>query len=210
MGRLDDYKKALQLAKAELVHANPKRIADLSGARFRVDPAGEVSMVLRFLGKEILITWPDLNFTVEGSEEEVPVQQQIIILHYLKGVMGARLAHKWIGYQEVPDGKFYLDAFLRRAKNPMVQGFGGKPELLVRLATEVYDAQPSNQGDHSVVVPAFPHVPVALILWQGDEEFPPEGNILFDQSIQDIFSAEDIAWLAGMIIYPLMGMARES
>jgi hypothetical protein len=124
--------------------------------------------------------------------------------------MGARLIHKWIAYQEIPDGKFYLDAFLRRAKNPMVQGFGETPEQLVQLATEAYDAKPSDQGDHSVVVSAFPLVPVALILWRGDDEFPPEGNILFDESIRGIFSAEDVAWLAGMIIYPLIGMARAS
>jgi len=51
-------------------------------------------------------------------------------------------------------------------------------------------------------------VPVALILWKGDDEFPPEGTILFDRNISHILSAEDIAWLAGMIIYPLLGMAR--
>jgi len=68
---------------------------------------------------------------------------------------------------------------------------------------------PFDQGDHSVVVRAFPLVPVALILWEGDDEFPPEGNLLFDRSISHILSAEDIAWLAGMIVYPIMGMAGD-
>jgi hypothetical protein len=49
---------------------------------------------------------------------------------------------------------------------------------------------------------------VALIIWKGDEEFPPEGNILFDRNILKMLSAEDIAWLSGMIVYPLMGMAK--
>jgi hypothetical protein len=48
------------------------------------------------------------------------------------------------------------------------------------------------------------------MIWRGDDEFPPEGNILFDRSISHFLSAEDIAWLAGMIIYPLMGMAKNS
>jgi hypothetical protein len=89
----------------------------------------------------------------------------------------------------------------------MVQGFGSRPELLVKLAEEVYGARPSDHGDCSVIVPALPLAPVALILWKGDDEFPPEGTILFDRSIARILSAEDIAWLSGMIIYPLMGMA---
>lgn len=210
MAREEDYKRAVELAKGELADANPKRIADRSGARFRMDDTGEVSMVLRFLGKEIQISWPGLDIGVEGTREDIPIQQQIIILHYLKGAMEAKPVHHWIAYQEVPDGKFYLDAFHRRAKNPMIQSFGENPDLLVRLATEVYDAKPSDMGDRSVVVSALPNVPVALVLWRGDDEFPPEGNILFDGSVTDIFSAEDIAWLAGMIIYPLMGMARQS
>ena len=59
-----------------------------------------------------------------------------------------------------------------------------------------------------MVVTALPLVPLALILWKGDDEFPPEGNILFDRSITSIFSAEDVAWLSGMVVYPLAGMAR--
>jgi hypothetical protein len=47
-----------------------------------------------------------------------------------------------------------------------------------------------------------------LIIWKGDDEFPPEGNILFDRNILQILSAEDIAWLSGMVVYPLIGMTR--
>ena len=63
------------------------------------------------------------------------------------------------------------------------------------------------QGDLAVRIQALPLIPVALILWRGDDEFSPEGTILFDRTVSKILSAEDIAWLAGMIIYPLLGMA---
>jgi hypothetical protein len=208
MARIDDYKKAVELGKNELADKNPKRIASLSGADFEADSKGGALLTLDFLGKKVLITWADLGFSFKGSEEEVPIQQQVLLLHYLSGCRGAAISGEWISYKEVPDGKFYLDAFLRRAKNPMVQGFGTQPELLVTLAQEAYGARPFDQGDLSVVVQALPMVPVALILWKEDDEFPPEGNILFDRSVSEILSAEDIAWLAGMVVYPLMGMAR--
>ena len=92
----------------------------------------------------------------------------------------------------------------------MVQAFGNQPELLVELATEALGARPFDRGDFSVVVRALPMVPVALILWKGDEEFLPEGNILFDANIPHILSADDITWLAGMIVYPLAGIAGNS
>lgn len=90
----------------------------------------------------------------------------------------------------------------------MVQAFGDRPELLLEVAGEAFGAEPSDQGDVSVVVKALPLVPVALIIWKGDEEFPPEGNILFDRNIVNMLSAEDIAWLSGMVVYPLMGMSK--
>ena len=208
MPRIDDYKKAVELAKEELADKNPKGIASLSGAHFQVDSEGRVTLTLDFLNRKVSITWPQLDFSFVESGEGVPIQQQVLLLHYLIGAKGLGTAGRWIAYQEVPNGRFYLDAFIRRAKNPMVQGFGSQPGLLVRLAMDLYGATPFDQGDVSVVVRALPMIPVALVLWKGDEEFPPEGAILFDQSISGILSAEDIAWLAGMIVYPLVGMAK--
>ncbi len=208
MARIDDYREAVRLGKEALADKNPKRIADLSGAVFEPDTEGRAVLTLDFLNRNIKITWPDCDISFTESGDEVPIQQQVLLLHYLIGAKGSAVSGEWIAYQEVPDGKFYLDAFLRRAKNPMVQGFGTQPEVLAKLATEVYGARSFDQGDLSVIVQALPMIPVALILWKGDDEFPPEGTILFDRSITDILSAEDIAWLAGMIIYPLMGMAN--
>jgi hypothetical protein len=164
------------------------------------------------LNQKVSITWPGLTFTLENPEEEIPIQQQILYLHYLCGAWsskGAKATGEWISFQEIPDGRFYMDAFQRRAKNPMVMTFGEKPDLLLKVATELYGAVPFNQGDVSVVVRALPLVPVALILWKGDEEFPPEGNVLFDRSIIGVLSAEDVAWLSGMVVYPMIGRAKQ-
>ncbi len=207
MARIDDYKNAVELGKKGLLGKDPNRVAEQSGSVLTKDSEGKPILTLDFLNQKVALTWPDLNFSFEGLDGEGPIQQQVLLLHYLNGARGTELTGEWISYQEVPDGKFYMDAFLRRAKIPMVQGFGGRPELLVKLAKEVYGGAPSDQGDFSVVVRALPLVPVALILWKGDEEFPPEGTILFDKSVPRILSAEDIAWLSGMIIYPLLGMA---
>lgn len=208
MARIDDYKKAVELGKKDLGDKDPQRVADRSGAVLVVDPKGRTVLELEFLNRSVAISWPGLEFSFEGLEEEVPIQQQVLLLHYLNGSTKSQIVGEWIAYQEIPDGRFYLDAFLRRAKNPMVQTFGNRPELLQKLAVKAYEAMPFDQGDFSVVVQALPFIPVALILWKGDDEFPPEGNILFDRSVSDILSAEDIAWLAGMIIYPLIGMAK--
>jgi len=207
VARVDDYIKAVSLGKKELEGKDPKQIARRSGAIYVEGTDGKASFSIHFLNKEIDISWPELDFSYSVDSKEVPIQQQVLLLHYLDLVGDVKISGEWIAYQEVPDGKFYLDAFIRRAKNPMVQGFGNNPELMVKLTTEVYAATPMEQGDLAVSIPALPLIPVALILWRGDDEFSPEGTILFDRTVSQLLSAEDIAWLAGMIIYPLLGMA---
>ena len=212
MARIDDYNQALDLGKKGLSNKAPDIIAGFAGADIRREEGGSSSLCLNFLNKEIHISWPDFEFSYNKSpDQEVPIQQQILLLHYLDGAWsskGAPIKGEWISFQEVPDGRFYLDAFHRRAKDPLVQTFGEKPELLEKFAKESFQAVSSDQGDVSVIVQALPLVPVALIVWAGDDEFPPEGNILFDRNVIEIISAEDIAWLSGMVVYPLIGMAR--
>jgi hypothetical protein len=212
MPRINDYKQALKLASERLADKNPDLLASLSGAVVRLDQDGRTRLGLNALNREVSIRWPDLTFGGEGAETEIPIQQQVLYLHYLCGAHssnGARATGEWISFQEIPDGRFYMDAFQRRAKNPMVTSFGETPDLLLEVAMDLYGASPFDRGDVSVVVRALPLVPIALILWKGDEEFPPEGNILFDRSIIGILSAEDVAWLSGMVVYPLIGRARQ-
>ncbi len=211
MPRIDDYNQALELARKDLTDKDPDLLAGYSGAIIEMDKHGNSTFYLNFLNRKVMLSWPELEFTHKGSDENLPIQQQILLLHYFRGAWsssGAAITGKWISFQEVPDGKFYLDAFHRRAKNPMVQAFGHRPELLLKLAGEAFGAEPSDQGDVSVLVQALPLVPLVLLIWKGDEEFPPEGNILFDRNIMKVLSAEDIAWLSGMVVYPLMGMAK--
>lgn len=211
MPRIDDYNQAVEIGKGKLSGKDPDLLADFSGAGIYSDKQRNVLLSLNFLNREITISWPDLAFSYRGSDEEVPIQQQVLLLHYFSGAWsskGVSITGEWIGFQDVPDGKFYLDAFLRRAKDPLLGAFGAHPQVLMEMATEAYGAAPLDYGDFSVVVKALPLVPIALILWKGDEEFPPDGNILFDKNTGKIFSAEDIAWLAGMVVYPLIGMAK--
>jgi hypothetical protein len=211
MARIDDYQQALALVRKDLSEENPEQIADCSGAEFHQSSEGESSFLLHFLKKEIRISWPDLVVSPRQPDEDLSIQQQVLLLHYMLGAGsagGSRIAGEWVAFQDIPDGRFYLDAFLKRAKVPLVGAFGARPEKLIEVAAQAYGAVPFDHGDCSVLVKALPLIDVALILWKGDDEFPPEGNVLFDKSISKILSAEDVAWLAGMIVYPLIGMAK--
>ena len=163
MARIDDYKTAVKLGKDALRNKNPKKVADLSGAHYVPRADERAVLKLKFLNRDLVISWPDLEFSFKDEKQELPIQQKIILLHYLSGANGSVPSGDWIAYQEVPDGKFYLDAFLRRAKIPMVKAFGETPELLEKLAGKSYGARSFDQGDVSVVLDVLPMIRVALI-----------------------------------------------
>ena len=207
MARVDDYRMALEMTEKEIRERNPLDLCRLSGALFTGQGGDSAVIELKFLNRMITITWPDLSFS-QDQEGEVSIKEKIIILHYLNGIKREHIGEEWISYKDIPSARFYLDAFNRRVKQPLMDAFGEQPDRLISCAQELFGAAPSSIGDVSVIIQVFPKIPVTLALWKGDEEFPPDGAILFDRSIQDILSAEDISELSSMIVYPLVATAR--
>jgi hypothetical protein len=207
MARIDDYKMALEIANKELSSRNPHHVCRLSGAECVERQNGLTIIRLRFLNRMITISWPDLMF-YQDSNEEVPIKKQVLILHYLNGANREDLTGELITYQDIPSARFYLDAFNRRVKYPLLNTFGDQPDQLPLLAKELFGANRSSIGDVSVLIQALPKIPVTLVIWKGDEEFSADGTILFDSSITDLLSAEDISELTSMIVYPLIAKVK--
>jgi len=201
--RVDDYKTAFEIAAKKLRGLDPEKVAELSGAKL----AGN-ALRLRFVDQDCAVHLDPVSVE-ETSGGEVALTDQVLILHYLIQGDGRLPSGEWIAYREVPGAQTYQPVFYKRAIAPLKEAFGQRPELLTSL-TEHLAPAPGQGGDASVIIPAFPRTPVMLIVWNGDDEFPPEANILFDKSITGYLTAEDIAWLAGRIVYFLAGMARKT
>ena len=69
-------------------------------------------------------------------------------------------------------------------------------------------AQAIETGDAGFEFAVFPGVALQVILWGGDDEFGPEASILFQETIGEVFTPEDAAWLAGMLVYRLIALSR--
>ena len=205
MPRVDDYKTAIALAVAELKKINPQRLAGLSRGEYFCADTGE-GLIVPFFGQPRIVSWPEVRVTPAEGEGEIPLTEQILILHYLLNTNGEPLSGRDIDFRNVPEGSFYWSAFVSRAKKPLLETFGNDPELYLEVARAL-GGTPRELGDASATYMAFPLVPVTHVLWRGDEEFPPEANILFDETIPEHLSTEDIAALAGSSVYRLIGAA---
>lgn len=206
MARVDDYKLSFDLAAEELAKTEPAQTAANAGAEL-ID--GGAALSLAYYGRLVTVTLDPVTVTAMDDGPEIPLAEQALTLHYLVRADGAPHKGEWITYREVESGEFYWAAFVKRAKAPLVGFFGERPELLSELAAKVGSEGPGEVGDVSVIVRAFPNVPLMLVLWAGDDEFPAESNVLFDQSIGHYLSTEDIALTAGLPIYKMMALGAK-
>lgn len=166
-----------------------------SGARY-LEPNG---IVINYLNQPYRIMLPDGKILLENSNIEAPLRDKILILHYFTGAKGTPATGKLIAYKQLPGGISYFPAFSQRTIAPFVNHFGKNPERLIKAALRL-GGQEDNYRDVSVTVDAFYHVPITLVLWKGDEELLPNGNILFDANISDYLSTEDVTVLCETII----------
>lgn len=204
MARVDDYVAAKKLAVEKLAAESFEEILNRSGYR----AGAEKTLIIPFLNRSYEVTYPDFAFIdTADSDTGVPIQEEVLILHYLVAQSIPSPTGNWVAYREIPGAGFYFSAFVKRAIDPLKKVFGNNTQAL-KTAADKLSAKAIDAGDVGFEFSAMPKVPVQMILWEGDDEFEPEANILFDQKIGDILSAEDIAWLAGMIVYRLMALAR--
>jgi len=207
MPRSDDYKAAIALAVAELQKINPKRLENRTGGQYFVEDTQE-GLIVPYFGQARRITWPEVVVTPVNGQREISLPEQILILHYLLNASGEPLTGRSIDFRQVPEGGFYWSAFVSRAKKPLLETFGHDLPLYVKVAASL-GGEPQPLGDAAARFMAFPRVPITHVLWGGDEEFPPEANILFDETIPRYLPTEDIAALSGASVYRLMGAIRQ-
>ena len=198
--RQQGYDLSYRLAREQL-----SKIGDLeeqcrkSGARY----IGADKIIVDYLNQPYHITLPDVEISLQDSQTEVPLKDKILILHYFTSVEGTPASGKLITYKQVPGGMGYFPAFAQRVINPLAKHFGLNPEALINAAAKL-GGREAGYGDVSVTISAFPRVPVTLVLWRGDEELAPNGNVLFDANVADYLSTEDVAVVSETIIWKLV------
>ena len=216
------YELAYKLACEKLASLDIKQQCLRSGAQY-LDPN---SVIIDYLGQQYVITLPGMEISLkdrlphhEGQsaeavshtredDDELPLRERILMLHYLTLAKGTPISNKLTAFRQLPGGTSYFTAFTQRAEMFLLRHFGKEPELLIDAAKKIAGHK-ANYGDVAVRIMAFPRVPVTIVLWRGDVEFAPRGSILFDSTISDYLSTEDICVLCETIVRKLVNLSKE-
>jgi hypothetical protein len=203
------YESAYKLACEQLAKVKDIKQQCLnSGAQYLEVDAKQV-IIVEYFNQSYQIVLPDVEVSLVRSQEEVSMRDKLLILHYFLQAKGTPIAGRAVTFKELPQGAVYFPVFAKRAIRPLLKHFGQEPEWLISVA-EKLGGHKADGGDVAVTINAFCRVPINIIMWRGDDEFAPEGSILFDNTISDYLSGEDIVVLCETISWRLVRLLKEA
>ena len=150
---------------------------------------------LNLLHRSYEITYPAYGI----FPPEISKTAQILILRYLLECKGTPWLGVWKTFREMPWGETYMKAFSGRALGRAAFTFGSRMEEF-RCACEKMGAKPAGKADAGFEFCFIGDYRMQILLWAGDEEFPPNAQILYSDNFADGFTAEDRAVAADLLI----------
>lgn len=167
---------------------------------------------LPFLGSIYQISWPEFHVThKEDGTGFYPLEEmiyaRILTIRFLLGGSAAKGTGKMKTYREMPWGEVYLRQFDGRCIKRLAFSYGNRLKDFNRVMEHIH-AVPVKHGDTAYEIEIYPGYQVQMILWEGDEEFPPSSQILFSDNFPVSFQAEDMAVMGDVIIGSLKGFVK--
>ena len=150
------------------------------------------ALVMPCLGREFEIS-PDGEIRTEGR---ITPWTRILLLHYLHTRGNAELSGRWVSYGELKGGMVKASSFLRECEDPLRDLFD-TDAARTSLALERLGAVRSPKFPTPLAWELFllPRMPVVVLYWPEEDEFPSKVKILFDQTADRFLDAESIMFL---------------
>ena len=108
---------------------------------------------------------------------------------------GAALTGEWLPFESLRDARPFGPAFRKGNLAPFAATFDGHTKQLEE-ALQRFGGLPISAGEVGYQIPVFPCIPMRVLFWDGDEEFPAQCNLLFDRSTPDFIHVESVVSIA--------------
>lgn len=117
----------------------------------------------------------------------------------------ARFSGEWVPFRDLKDGAPFAAAFQNGVLTPLAATFCNRGDCLEKAAAALRGKRLAKSG---FLLPAFDCIPVKLLFWDGDDEFPAQANVLFDRSATDFIHIESIVTIATEMLYQMADAAE--
>ena len=154
---------------------------------------------VNLLGREYAIAHPDYAIRAldGGALPALPVQT--FLLRYLLESRDLPWNGSWKTFREMPWGEMYIKPYTGRVLTRAAFTFGTRVEAF-RAACGKMGAEPVPHGDAGFRFRLVGDYQMQILVWEGDDEFPPNAQVLYSDNFADGLAAEDLVVAVDILI----------
>jgi hypothetical protein len=134
--------------------------------------------------------------------EELGQHSRVSIIKYLTHARDLPFSGQLVGPSGIPGGDMLERGIHSLPLDKLAECFDNKTEEFISVGNKLAGSQ-LEHGDVALKLSPFPRVPVIIILWSGDEEFPTKSTLLFDSSCI-LQLPIDVLWSIAMMTVEMM------
>ena len=181
--------------KEEVPFAHYEEQFRLLDPRDALDRLNDISFsggefTVKLLGREFAIAHPDYAIRALDGGAIPPLPTQTFLLRYLLGSRTVAWGGQWKTFREMPWGEMYIKPYTGRVLTRAAFTFGTRVAAF-RAACEKMGAEPVPHGDAGFRFDFVGGYRMQILVWEGDDEFPPNAQVLYSDNFAEGFAAED-------------------
>jgi hypothetical protein len=179
-----------------LAAADPKEVSRRTLAR-----AVEGGYDLPFLEQPLFVD-PNTRRLLDGDRKPARRLQRpllvLVVLVYLLFAVEAEEAGEPVSARDLPAGHFFRGP--HALPTDRIVGRFGADGASFLAAGQALGGVPLDLAEAAVRLTPLPRIPLFLLFWEADEEFPAEASVLFDRSISRHLSPDAIWGLVNLVV----------
>ena len=160
---------------------------------------------VRLLNREYAISHPDYAIRALDGGKLPPLPTQTLLLRYLLEGKAVAWAGEWKTFREMPWGEMYIKPYTGRVLTRAAFTFGTRVGAF-RTAAEKMGAELVKHGDAGYQFSLIGGYQMQILVWEGDDEFPPNAQVLYTDNFAEGFAAEDRVVAGDILITHIKSM----
>ena len=145
---------------------------------------------VKLLGRSFRIAHPAYANTPVDGGAVPPLPTQTFLLRYLLEGKDVAWNGQWKTFREMPWGEMYIKPYTGRVLTRAAFTLGTRLKAFC-AAAEKMGAEKIAHGDAGYQFELVDGYRMQILAWEGDEEFPPNAQILYTDNFAEGFAAED-------------------
>ncbi|MCG8615571.1 MAG: DUF3786 domain-containing protein [Desulfobacterales bacterium] len=180
----------------DLKHKDPETVCRHTGAMYHPETGG---YTLDIWQRSFLADPAGRSVSQTGGDPiPKPDYAALFVVHYLLGATEADVSGDWVSEKDIPGGAAFFRGPHTLPTQGIVDTFGDDLERFKGQCGKL-GGRPLDMADAAFAFDITPNIPVAVLYWQGDEDFGAEAKLLFDRSISAHLALDIIYALAVMV-----------